>query len=472
MAQHFYDGQIRRYVGQIIRAISGFKYKSGDGKLTTIPVTYGDMTRQVASIIRDNSENKIPTAPRMAVYISGVALDRSRLGDATHVSKVHIREREKVYDTDTGEFLGYSQNQGDNYTVERIMPTPYKLTVKADIWSTNTDQKLQIMEQIMMMFNPSLEIQTTDNFVDWSSLSVLELTDINFSSRTIPVGTESDIDVATLTFESPIWISPPSKVKRLGVIQDIIMNVFDQSYTFATDERGMISGFDIFVYYNKDTEQYYAELLDPTQVVEELQNQFSVAKDISTISWSGIIDLFPGKYRAGSTQLFLRQPNGNEVVGTVAISAIDPTKLIVNFDQDTYPTNTVILGVNGSTRGTVNAIVDPQNQGPGAATYNFTKLTDITEGTRYLLINDIGDPANSDGSDSWKNADGSDFWAKANDIVEWDGTAWSIIMESAGVNETVYVTNSRTGVQYKFEDGEWTRSFEGEYSKGRWRLIL
>ena len=75
----------------------------------------------------------------------------------------------------------YLNMQGKNYTVERLMPTPYNLSINADIWSTNTDQKLQILEQILMLFNPSLEIQTTDNFVDWTSLSVVNLENITFS---------------------------------------------------------------------------------------------------------------------------------------------------------------------------------------------------------------------------------------------------------------------------------------------------
>ena len=108
------------------------------------------------------------------------------------------------------------------------MPTPYTLTVNCDIWSSNTEQKLQILEQICMLFNPSLEIQTTDNYVDWTSLSVVELDNINFSSRTIPLGTESEIDVATLSFSMPIFISPPTKVKKLGVITHIITSIFNE----------------------------------------------------------------------------------------------------------------------------------------------------------------------------------------------------------------------------------------------------
>ena len=174
--QHFYDGQIRRYLTQIIRMLSNFSYKDSEGKLVQVPVMYGDMTRQVASIINDNSENKIPSAPRMAVYVTGLEMDTTRLADSSYVNKLNIRER--AYDEAGKEYLN---TQGKNYTVERLMPTPYTLTVNCDIWSTNTDQKLQILEQILMLFNPSLEIQTTDNYVDWTSLSVVNLTTTTFS---------------------------------------------------------------------------------------------------------------------------------------------------------------------------------------------------------------------------------------------------------------------------------------------------
>jgi len=54
---YFYDGQIRRYVTQFMRIFIGFQYKTGDGELRHVPVMYGDMTRQVAAIIKENSEN-------------------------------------------------------------------------------------------------------------------------------------------------------------------------------------------------------------------------------------------------------------------------------------------------------------------------------------------------------------------------------------------------------------------------------
>lgn len=430
--------------------LSGFKYQTSDGKQYTVPAMFGDMTRQVASIIRDNSENKIPSAPRISVYIAGISLDKSRLADATHISKIHIRERE--YDPET---QSYTQRQGNAYTVERLMPTPYKLTVKADIWASNNDQKLQILEQIMMLFNPSIEIQTTDNYVDWTSLTTIELTDTVFSSRTIPVGGESEIDVATLTFDTPIWINPPTKVKRLGVIHDIIMNIHDESYSFETKDHTNIGGFDVFVYYDQQFQQYQLELLDTKAAISLLpiDQQDLWRKSGNDINWRILLDQYPGQFRAGSSQIFLTQEDGNEIVGTVALNILDESKLIVNFDQDTYNTDTPIQGdTTGIIRGKVEAIINPETYNPGTPVGN----------PRYLLLNNI-----SPGTSAWGN-----LLANANDIIEWTGTAWEVVLDSISVDQIVYITNLRTGVQFKYSNNEWTRAFEGEYRKGQWRLVL
>ena len=154
--QHFYDGQVKRYITQVIRLMSNFSWANSAGVTKQIPVMYGDMTRQVASIIKENSENKLISVPRMSVYITGLDIDRNRTSDSSFVSKVNIRER--AFDVDGNEYLNM---EGKNYTVERLMPTPYQMTLNVDIWTSNTDQKLQILEQILMLFNPSLEIQTT-----------------------------------------------------------------------------------------------------------------------------------------------------------------------------------------------------------------------------------------------------------------------------------------------------------------------
>ena len=469
--QHFYDGQIRRYITQMIRLMSNFSYKDGDGKLTQVPVMYGDITRQVGHILRDNSENKIPSAPRIGVYITGLELDRDRLADASFVGKVHLRERD--YDETNNEYLN---TQGKNVTVERLMPTPYKLTVSADIWSTNTEQKLQIMEQILMLFNPSLEIQTTDNYIDWTSLSVVDLESVNFSSRSMPTGTESEIDVGSLTFTTPIYISPPVKVKKLGVITNIIMSMFNED-TGNVDLGATMP--ELKRYNDEFAEGVFMEDKDGTVVRKDSAGLAITAYNdydllvlgntaqlihkgvVGNTNWNGFFEALPGTFRSGLSQLQLTRLDINQSVnGTVAVNPTDETTLIINWDEDTIPSDMVLTGSTGD-RNKIDYIIDPTN---------FNPTTIKSNGVRVLLLGSIGSATNTDGADAWKNNDGTDFIASENDIVEWTGTKWQILFDSSTVSDIKFVTNLNTSIQYKWTGTEWVKSIEGEYRNGAWRI--
>src|SRR5210317_632121 len=338
--QHFYDGQIRRFVTQFIRAFSNFSYKDNAGTLRKVPCTYGNLTRQVANIIRDNSENKVVSAPRIATYIQGLEYSRDRIQNPTHVNKLHIRER--YYDDNTEQYTGA---QGPGYTVERLMPVPFNLQMKCDVWSTNTDQKLQIMEQILVLFNPSLEIQSTANYIDWTSLSLIELASVNYSSRSIPQGVDTEIDIGELTFTMPIWITPPAKVKQLGVIEKIIMSVFDETGSIADgiiDSASPIAvttvspgNFDLLVLNNT------ARLLSPSEGVSE-PSAGEFDRTGEPVSWYKLLDQYPGKFRAGVSSIRLQKPNGDEIVATASVNPTDENEMVLNFDVDTIPEDTRI----------------------------------------------------------------------------------------------------------------------------------
>jgi hypothetical protein len=502
--QHFYDGQIRRYITQTIRVFSNFVVKYGDGTLVRIPVMYGDADRQVASIIRQNSENTVNSVPRISVYVSELSLDRSRLSDSSFVGKVHFRERGIQVDTATGNDT-YNQSQGRNYTVERVMPTPFKLTMKIDIWSANTDQKLQIMEQLLVLFNPSLELQTTDNYIDWTSLTTLELSDVKWGSRTVPVGTDTPIDIATLTVVTPIWISPPAKVKHLGVITKIITSFYQDSNTSTS---GYIDGLGQDL--AGPTITLSTEL---TRITETTRGNFGIqvyggevrlmgknenaipknslldlpVKQGAAINWQELFDQFPQQYVAGSSRLFLTQANGSSVVGTILVNPLDNTLLNVSWDPDTLTTNTGIdsngyldtdVGYNlsscyrASSPGTFDAIIDPLMTGPSDAKF-VARYGALAAGRRYLIIEDIGSEINVDEADAWKSTANVDFVAHANDIIEWSGSAWRVIFNSVQETDTmIWQTNIYTGVQYLWNGVSWVKSFEGEYKAGEWTIEL
>jgi hypothetical protein len=475
MSTFFYDGQVRRYLTQMIRVLSNFKYADSSGKETEVPVLYGDLTRQVGAILRQNSENKIPCAPRWAIYITAMEQDRNRTKDFSFVDKVNVRER--AYDEAGNEYLN---TQGKNYTVERLMPTPFTLTLNADLWTTNTDQKLQLIEQILLMFNPTVEIQTTDNFVDWTSLTTVTLSGMTFSSRAIPVGVDSEIDVATLTFTVPIWLNPPVKVKRLGVITNIINSVLNERTGTIDMDLGLSSISDAdLIGSTDDNERRIAESgpSGPEIIATNWKDyglqvtgttiQLTKNNLVSGANWRDITEPYPGTYQDGISRITLIRTfeNDLEITGTFTVNSLDETEIIVSWDADTYPDDSVISGpardLNAFT--SVDYIIDPTRTNP----------TDLKiAGARFLILEDIGSVDNTDGPDAWKNTNGSDLIASANDIIEWTGSAWAIVFNASETTDITYTTNLNTGTQYRWDGSDWLRSIDGLYPVGTWRISL
>lgn len=223
---------------QFIRAFSELYVETGNGgpnntpERIRVPCRYGDSTRIAATIVRANSENKVLSVPFISCWVSSLTMAPDRRQDPQLVDPAYVNER--VYDNETS---SYTDQIGNRYTIQRYMPVPYTLTMTVDIWSNNTSIKEQILEQILAVYNPAIDIQTSVNPIDWTVLSYIEMLDnITWSSRSIPVGTENPIDVATLQFKVPIWINPPAKVQKQAFIQQIITNIIDGRYDSGSME--------------------------------------------------------------------------------------------------------------------------------------------------------------------------------------------------------------------------------------------
>lgn len=449
--QFFYDGQIRRFLVQFIRIVSNFEVEFGKDRdgvkaLQRVPVYYGDASRQAAAILKSNSENVMNAVPAMSAYISGLSYDQSRMQEPSFISKMNMRERQ--YDPETGL---YNSNQGDSYTIERLMPVPYKLEVKLDIWTSNTEQKMQLIEQLAVLFNPSFEIQSTDNYIDWTSLTYIQLTQVTWSSRTVPAGTEEPIDIATLSFEMPIWISSPAKVKRLGVIQKFVGSLYDEQGAFNEDtllvnlaSRRYITPLDYGVFYSGNQ----LKLLKPQEIATATSGLIKVPPPET---WQSVIEMY-GTLVTGTTEIRLGLPTGTELIGTIAYHPTDTTILLFEPIEDTMPVSTLTA---------VDAIINPVN-----VTVDSSLLTPAT-GSRYLLTDDIGSDINVSGSVIWGT-----LVAYANDIIEYNGTEWNVVFDSANYSDVEYITNTNTGVQYRWTGEEWVKSVEGVYRGGEWSLII
>ena len=457
MAQYFYDNQIRRFLIQFAKIFSNWqvtkgKDPSGNPIYIRVPIMYGDSSRQASTIIANNSASNTPSAPLITYYISGLEYNQKWTQDPTFIDKINVRQR--AYNADTG---SYEETQGQAFTIERLMPVPYTLRITVDFWTTNYNQKLELIEQLGTLFNPALEIQSTDNFVDWTSLSSVFQDGLTFSSRTIPQGTGNPIDVMSWKFYMPIWISTSSKLKKLGVIEKIIASIHrgsalqdiqNDDLLLGTRQKITPYGYKVLLISNTLQLLPADEAFDPSNINLNLPNPPN-----TSLYWSALLDVY-GAIRPGISQIWLQNPYmETEIVGTIVLDPLDDRLLIYDIDPDTLPQNTLTP---------VTSVINPQVSGPNAG------LPGPVPGRRYLLVESIGH--DGDTTIAW-----GDLVANANDIIQYDATEgkWVVSFDSQAATTIEYVTNLTTNIQYRYTpDGVWMKSYEGWYGQGDYSIVI
>ena len=458
MAQYFSDNQIRRFLIQFAKIFSSWQVTKGKDPaghpiLVRVPVMYGDSSRQAATIIANNSANNLPSAPLITYYITGLEYDQRRTQDPTFVDRINVRQR--TYNSET---LAYEQTQGQAFTVERLMPVPYTLRITVDMWTTNYNQKLELIEQLGTLFNPSLEIQSTDNFIDWTSLSVVYQDGLTFSSRSIPQGSGNPIDVLSWKFYIPIWISTASKLKKLGVVEKIIASIFKGNALSDIQDDDLLLGTR-----QKITPYGYKLLLigNSLQLLPANQDFYPSNIDLdlppnpnTSLYWSSLLNVY-GTIRPGISQIWLQNPYmDTEIIGTIVPDPVDDRLLIYNIDTDTLPQNTL---------NPVDSVINPLVTGPNSG------LPGAINGRRYLIVENIGHANNT--TVAWGN-----LIANANDIIQYSSSTnlWTVSFDSSAATAVQYVTNLTTNVQYRYnvDDTVWMKSFEGWYDQGDYSIVI
>jgi len=268
-----------------------------------------------------------------------------------------------------------------------------------------------------------------------------------------------------MTFSMPIWLSPPVKVSKLGVIQKIIMSIYDDDGGIV---KGLIDGtlltksyitpnnFGLLVTSNQ------LRLLGTTGVnVKSGGPGYYTGANAPTdldpfetfgppINWKILLDQY-GKVRNDTSQIRLMQPTGKEIIGTIATSTLDDTILLYNIDQDTIPANTLTA---------VKKIINPTTYAPPTP----------ANGDRFLIIDQIGDSTATVQSSTWGT-----LIASVGDIIEYNTaqSKWLKVFDASHPDSTQhYVTNTNTGIQYRFNGTEWVKSYEGIYTAGNWSIVL
>ena len=469
---YFYDSQLRRFWLQFGRIFEGFQFESGIGSdgaktLRTFPVSLGGKNRQVSHILRNGSENAILSTPRITYEMIEIHTAPERRQSPNFVSTVNVFER--AIDPATNR---YTSDLGKTYSVERFMAIPYDMTMRLNIWTSNEQQKHQFMEQVLILFNPALDIQTGDNPLDWTSLTYVELDSIVWSNRDLPIGTEDDIEISTLTFKVPVWLTPPAKVKKQNIIQQIILNIGTMNLEDQFTD-GQYGG------YNYSSADYHTRsIITPGDLqcrVEVLLDSNNVPyfeatllsgegltykPDLTSVySWKDLLQSY-GPYRKGVSQFRLKttediDDHNSDIIGIFDFHPTDASKIYWTPDPVTIPQNT-IAAIDGLIQ-----IVNPTGPTHVGRWPGDGILPSASEGQRYLLASHL--PADP----KWGGLSASE-----NDIIEYHNSQWTIVFDASTQPDRQIVLNQRSGKQLRWTGDIWVDAISGDYRAGYWRVFL
>lgn len=215
LREYWYDHQFKRYLVQFMAIFADMNVRVGrnedkEPRLITVPTYAASKDRVVAAIKSENTQNKPIRLPAMSGAIVGFEMAPDRRKGVPNSRRHTFMPTGGVFPTDFK-------------VVEQRMPVPYDLTMELTIWASNQDQHYQIIEQIMMLFNPIIQIQTSDDVFDWTQIISVELMGIR-PEENLPAGNDRRLIQTTMEFKVPVYVSAPANVHD-KYIKDIYLRV-------------------------------------------------------------------------------------------------------------------------------------------------------------------------------------------------------------------------------------------------------
>lgn len=211
----YYDHQLKNYLVQFMAIFANMNVQVGwnedtEPRLIKVPIYSASKDRVVAAIKSENTQNKPIRLPSMSAWLMNLEVAPERRKGVPNKRRTTFLETGGLFPEDIK-------------VAEQRMPVPYNAFFELNVWASNQDQHYQILEQIMMIFGPNMQVQTSDDTLDWTQITQVEMQGINLEEN-VPAGQERRIIHSSLLFAVPIWISAPANVHD-KYVKDIFMRV-------------------------------------------------------------------------------------------------------------------------------------------------------------------------------------------------------------------------------------------------------
>lgn len=211
---YYYNEQIKKWLIQFGNIFHGIVVKTGkrSDNITefTVPIKYATTDRVVAAISSRNTQNMLIQLPMNCFYMTNIQY----APDREHGKSVVNRHQ----------YLEYGKTFPDELqTAYRQMPIPYNLELELSVFASNSEQMFQIIEQILLIFDPSIQIQKNDDYLDWTKITTCTLESIS-NLENVPLGVDRRVLQMKLNFILPIYLSFPAEIRQ-NYIAKIIQRV-------------------------------------------------------------------------------------------------------------------------------------------------------------------------------------------------------------------------------------------------------
>lgn len=439
--EYFYDSQLRRYLLQVTRVFAQFTYQltdsDGNQITKTIPSTLASQSFNVAALTTQNTENFAQTAPQFSVYFRDLQMDPESRQTPNFERYKHVTERQ--IDTSDDSYTG---NAGNRYTVQSFMPVPYRMIVTVYLWTTNLNQKCQIMEQLLTVFNPSISLQSNTNPLDWTALTYMEMTSLQWTNNSYPLANAAGIELSSIDFTIPVWINPPSKIKKQTLINKIISNI-GKPDDLITDTVGNLwsTQDDLYATVCVTYDNYKVQILDGNKAVLKSGDNGKYNSDGTLPSWKDLVGR-NGTYDENKSKIILTYSYLNTDVEVICSFTFTDEPNVIDYTITNYPIPVY----------TIDGIINPSNTNPE------NQLKNVPENSSYLILQDINSDYGFYG-----------LTAKTNDIIYFDGDNWLV---KYSPSDNVVIFNSRSNKYFIWDNHNWDDIFSGVKDNISWRLSI
>lgn len=205
-----YNKQFERYLSQFKRVMSGFQVRDGverDGSVNArrVKVVYGSMSRVVSKVF-NRKEFTNAALPIMGMHLTGIEKDQENTKNYHHT-----------------DYVSYRNVAGENTAYQRLIGPAFNLSVSVDIYASSHEEMFSILEQILLIFNPRVTIQTDNSVFNSDYLSEIILESIS-NDVNYPTGTDAQVVMQSLTFRLPVRLAYPFDMDA-SVIEQITARI-------------------------------------------------------------------------------------------------------------------------------------------------------------------------------------------------------------------------------------------------------